>query len=152
MLDPVNDAAFSMFKRFLPLQFFDALERKHSDIKHRKVSAFGLMVLTFAEDLTPRALTAAANRATYEQALATVWQHRETAIEFHKRYDENLQRQQKLGTSKIHLNPEWCGGEHRVYSKHAQEGAAEGYGYKQVGLEEAQSYEQLRVITDSKSC
>jgi len=95
MLDLVNDAAFSMFKRFLPLQFFDALERKHSDIKYRKVSAFGLMVLTFAEDLTPRALTAAANRATYEQTLATVWQHRETAIEFHKRYDENLQRYNK---------------------------------------------------------
>ena len=46
-LEALDDALFLLVKKFLPISFYSSLEQKHSAVKHRRISVFGLIATAF---------------------------------------------------------------------------------------------------------
>ena len=89
-LEALDDALFLLVKKFLPISFYSSLEQKHSAVKHRRISVFGLIATVFGEDQSLPELTAVADRQTFEDMLSIPWLPRETASEFRSRHERNV--------------------------------------------------------------
>jgi hypothetical protein len=46
-LEALDDSLYLLVKKFLPVLFYNSLEQKHSAVKHRRISVFGLIATVF---------------------------------------------------------------------------------------------------------
>ena len=46
-LEALDDSLCLLVKKFLPVLFYNSLEQKHSAVKHRRISVFGLIATVF---------------------------------------------------------------------------------------------------------
>ena len=90
ILEQLDEALFKLLRKFVPTSFFQGLEDKFWDLKQCRVSSISFLMLILGEDKHSEAIEAKDTRQDLDSVLSTAWKHAETAVEFRRRYEENL--------------------------------------------------------------